>query len=245
MNHIAIRIATSVALACVGAAALSVPGLAQSAKKEREATIIVSGDGSADVIPDIATLTLIVIKQGETAEDTLKANNTVLAQVLANLKSLGIADRDLQTNGFSLQPTYSQTPSGGSATSQGITGYEVSNGLSVVVRDLSKLGDIVDRAVKLGVNHGSQITFSNDKPEAAIASARKSAVVEAINKARMLAEAAGVKIGRVIEISEISSTVTQPMFRSISAGASAGPIPFAAGENSYLVTVNVTFGIKG
>jgi len=222
------------------------PAAAQDTNVPREATIIVSGEGSANLAPDMAALTLSVVKQAKTAQEALAANNAALTQVLADLKGAGIAERDLQTNGFSIQPLYRPQPAGGGATPPEITGYEVNNGLAVRVRDLTKLGDIIDRSVKLGINRGGQVTFSNDNPDTAVGEARKAAVAEAIAKAKTLTDAAGVKLGRVIEISEnFSRPVPQPMYRAAAMSKDmAESVPVASGENSYSVTVNVTYAIN-
>ena len=220
---------------------------AQDANVPREATIIVSGEGSANLAPDMAALTLSVVKQAKTAQEALAANNAALTQVLADLKGAGIAERDLQTNGFSIEPRYRQLPNGATAVPPEIIGYEVNNGLAVRVRDLTKLGDVIDRSVKLGVNRGGQVNFGNDNPDAAVSEARKAAVAEAVAKARTLTEAAGVKLGRVIEISEYFARpmppVPQPMYRAAMA-KEADSTPIATGENNYSVTVNLTYAIS-
>jgi uncharacterized protein YggE len=234
------------AVSCTAVIAATAPVAAQETTAPREATIIVSGEGSAKLAPDMASLTLSVVKQAKTAEAALAANNAALTQVLADLKAAGIAERDLQTNGFSIQPLYRPQPAGGPATAPEITGYEVNNGLAVRVRDLARLGDVIDRSVKLGINRGGQVTFSNDNPDAAVDQARKAAVAEAIAKAKTLTEAAGVRLGRVIEISEnFSRPMPQPMYRAAPMSKDmAESTPIASGENSYSVTVNVTYGLE-
>ena len=110
---------------------------------------------------------------------------------------------------------------------------------------LAKLGEIIDSSVTLGVNQGGSIQFTNDKPEAVITEARKAAVVDAVAKAKVLAEAAGVEIGRIVEISENSGRPEpMPMLRSMAKDVSAESVPIATGEASYTVSVNVTFAIK-
>jgi uncharacterized protein len=114
------------------------------------------------------------------------------------------------------------------------------------VRDLGQLGEILDKSVTLGVNQGGGIEFTNDKPDAVITEARKAAVADAINKAKVLAEAAGVSLGRVIEIAEQPSRPEPiPVVRSMAKEfAAADSVPMATGENAYNVTVNVTFAVN-
>ncbi|MEH6635183.1 MAG: SIMPL domain-containing protein, partial [Halioglobus sp.] len=126
-----------------------------------------------------------------------------------------------------------------------IVGYTVRNSLSVRVRDISKVGVILDKSVTLGVNEGGSITFTNDDPSQAIEQARTRAVQEAMAKAKTLAQAAGVKVGRVLEISEQSfNPGPRPMMQAeMSMARSADAVPVATGENTYKVTVNVSFAI--
>lgn len=214
--------------------------------ERREATIMVSGEGEAAIAPDMAVISLAVMRDAETAGEALSANSAAMAEVLADLKAQGIADKDLQTTDFSIQPKYKQeTRTDGTYEAPVIVGYTVSNGLTVRVRDLAKLGEIIDRSVKLGVNQGGGISFTNDDPEAAVEAARKQAVEKAAAKAKTLTEAAGVKLGRVVEISE---NFARPMPQVYAAAPMAKmadeSVPIASGENLYTVTVNITYSIE-
>ncbi len=212
----------------------------------REAVIVVSGEGQSATAPDMAILSFSVVKDAKTAREALDANNKAMAEVLAALKTAGIAERDLQTSGFAINPqyVYPDNSDGGNRQPE-LTGYQVANSLTIRVRDLAKLGEIIDSSVTLGVNQGGSIQFTNDKPEAVITEARKAAVVDAVAKAKVLAEAAGVEIGRIVEISENSGRPEpMPMLRSMAKDVSAESVPIATGENSYTVSVNVTFAIK-
>lgn len=214
--------------------------------ERREATIMVSGEGEAAIAPDMAVISLAVMRDAETAGEALSANSAAMAEVLADLKAQGIADKDLQTTDFSIQPKYKQeTRTDGTYEAPVIVGYTVSSGLTVRVRDLAKLGEIIDRSVKLGVNQGGGISFTNDDPEAAVEAARKQAVEKAAAKAKTLTEAAGVKLGRVVEISE---NFARPMPQVYAAAPMAKmadeSVPIASGENLYTVTVNITYAIE-
>ena len=228
------------------AAALS-PAPAMAAEAElREATIIVSGEGEAVLAPDLAILSLSVLREAPTAGEALAANSEAMAGVIADLKAAGVEARDLQTSNFSISPRYRDSDDDDDKIMEPeIIGYSVTNGLTVRVRDLSKLGGIIDRSVTLGVNQGGNIVFTNDKPEAAINDARKTAAADAISKAKTLADAAGVKLGRVVEMSEnFARPMAQPLYRVAMAKEMSAPAPIESGENSYSVTVNVTFAIE-
>ena len=231
------------AILSLAAASSWTSGAAAQEPRPREALIQVSGEGEASVVPDMAVVSLSVVRNGETADAALSANSAAMKEVLAALKAEGIADRDIQTSNFSIYPQYRHAePKDGVVEPPKIIGYEVSNGVTLKIRDLDKLGGIIDKSVKLGVNQGGQIEFTNDNPKDAMKDARKAAVAEALDKARTLTEAAGVKLGRVIEISENTARPPQPMMRmAMAKDMAAESVPVAAGENTYRVTVNVTF----
>lgn len=228
-------------------AVLPMTAAAADDSRPREAVVMVSGEGQSAAAPDMAVLSLAVVKQAKTAREALDENNKAMAAVLAALKKEGIADRDLQTSGFSVQPQYNYPQSSdGQPKPPELIGYQVSNGLTVRVRDLGELGGLIDQAVTLGVNQGGDIQFTNDKPEAAMEAARKDAVAAAMKKAKTLTEAAGVKLGRVIEISESSvRPMPQPAYRATMAKeAGDSSVPIQGGENTYHVTVNLTFALE-
>lgn len=222
--------------------------LALANDKEPYPQIMVSGQGSAELAPDMALLQLTVTREAETARAALDANSVAMAEVLAALRAQGIAERDIQTANFSIQPryVYPKPKSGAESQAPRIVGYTVRNGLGVRVRDLGNLGAIIDRSVTLGVNEGGSITFTNDDPSAAVEQARIRAVKEAGAKAKTLASAAGVKLGRVLAISEQSfSPGPTPMMHSRAVMADAmESVPVAAGENSYKVSVNMAYAIE-
>ena len=220
---------------------------AQAEQQEPYPQIVVSGQGSADIAPDMAVLQLTVTREAQTARAALDANSAAMAEVLKALRAEGVAERDLQTSNFSIQPKYvypSQKSQDEDRTPR-IVGYTVRNGLSVRVRELAKLGSIMDKSVTLGVNEGGNILFTNDDPAAAIEQARAGAVADAMGKAKALAAAAGVKLGKVLELSEHSyQPGPVPMMKGeMMMARAADSVPVAAGENSYQVTVNMSYGI--
>ena len=221
---------------------------AQAEQQEPYPRIVVSGQGSADIAPDMAVLQLTVTREAETARAALDANSAAMAEVLKALRDEGIAERDLQTTNFSIQPkyVYPTQKSQGEDKSRRIVGYTVRNGLSVRVRELGKLGGIMDKSVTLGVNEGGNILFTNDDPAAAIAQARVRAVADAMDKAKALAAAAGVKLGKVLEISEQSyNPAPVPMMRSkVMMADAAESVPVAAGENHYEIVISLSYAIE-
>lgn len=217
-------------------------------ENEPVSRILVTGEGHAELAPDMAILTLTVTREAETARDALDANSVAMAEVLTAMKAAGIRENDLQTSGFSIQPRYFHPPvkPSGQREAPQIVGYTVRNSLTVRVRDISSVGTILDKSVSLGVNEGGNIRFTNEDPSGAITQARTRAVNNAMAKAKTLADAAGVKTGRILEISEHSSN-PRPMYMAqadMSLARSGGAVPVATGENSYEVMVNISIEIN-
>ena len=208
--------------------------------------ISVIGEGEAPARPDMAVLTLGVTREAPTAREALDANSNAMAAVIASMKAEGIEERDLQTSNFSVNPVYAYPDQNQPDRQPKITGYQVNNTLSVRLRDVAKVGAILDKAVTLGVNQGGGISFTNDDPAATLTEARKRAVKDAMDKARTLAEAAGVNLGRIVEMSE-QNFREPPMpyaMKSMARDAEAQSVPVEAGENVYRVQVSVTFEIS-
>lgn len=230
------RISTTLALTL----ALAAPGAALAAEHEPAPRIVVTGEGEMAVKPDLAILTLTVMREAPTASEALTADNKAMGDVITALKTAGIADRDLQTANLSIAPRYSTVTPHKPDEPAKIVAYQVANTLTVRVRDIGKVGGVIDRAVKLGVNEDGAIDFANDDPSAATTEARKRAVADAVKKAHTLAEAAGVKVGKVLQISE-QAYAPRPLPMRAKTFAAAEAVPVAPGENDYRVTVSMTF----
>jgi uncharacterized protein YggE len=216
-------------------------GIAQETPQPR---INVTGEGEAAVAPDMAILMLTVMREGDTARAALDDANAAMNEVLAAMREAGIEGRDLQTSGLQISPRYVY-PQDGQGQPR-ITGYEVSNTLTVRVREIANVGEILDRSVTLGVNQGGNITFTNDDPKGALEEARRAAVADAMARAETLADAAGITLGPIVELSEVSRRpqpipVAQAAMRMEAASDAA--VPVEAGENLYRVEVSVSFSI--
>jgi uncharacterized protein len=245
MFHPVLRAAViAPAIALGAAAAMTAPVSAQSV--DTRAIINVSASGKTALAPDIATLNLMVLREAATARDALTANNAAMAEVLSAMKAFGIEDRDLQTSGFSINPMFVYPKADEPQVPPKIVGYQVQNGLAVRVRDLGKLGEVLDKAVSLGVNSGGNVAFGNDNPDEALQAARVTAMKNAVNKAKILVETAGGTLGKIVSISEnFEQPYPQPIMAKAMAADMAMPesVPVAGGENIYSVTVNVAFEI--
>ncbi|MFN3724573.1 MAG: SIMPL domain-containing protein [Paracoccaceae bacterium] len=201
--------------------------------------ITVTGEGVVDGIPDIATLSLGVTTMGDTAAAAMAANTKALSAVMARLKAAGIADRDMQTTNLSINPNWSGYDGG---QRQRIDGYTASNQLTVRIRALDGLGEVLDAAIQDGANTLNGLSFGLSEPRPAMDAARKAAVEDARARATLLVEAAGVTLGRIMSITEGGGySQPQPMFRQ--AADSAGAVPVAAGEVATSASVTIVFEI--
>jgi uncharacterized protein len=213
--------------------------------ERKEPVISVTGEGDAAVAPNLAIISLGVAETRKTAREALDVANGAMSAVIDALKKQGIAPRDLQTSGLSIQAQYSYPQNeDGTPKLPVLTGYMVSNTLTVRIRDLAKVGAIIDQAVSLGVNQGGDIRFTNEDPASTVTEARTEAVKNAIDKARTLADAADVKLGRILEITEAADPGDpRPLMSARMAKEAADAVPVEAGESNYSVNVTVTFAI--
>jgi hypothetical protein len=158
------------------------------------------------------------------------------------LKANRIADKDIQTSNFSVRPEYRRNQRG--AQQPEVVGYHVSNQLTARVRDLPALGSILDALVQAGSNQISGITFGIDDETGVLNQARNRAIVNARAQAELYAQAAGVKVGRVISISEQGTIQPrpQPMFRAMAVAESA--VPVATGEQELGATIQMVFELQ-
>ena len=229
----------------LAAATAILPFGAAAQEDYRGPHVTVVGEGEASVAPDMAIVTLAVMREANTARGALDENNAAMASVTAAMKEAGIEPRDLQTAGLRIEPRYVY-PQNGENEAPRIVGYQVVNTLTVRVRDLTKLGEIIDSSVTLGVNQGGGITFVNDDPDATMTEARKLAVEDALVRARALADAAGVELGRILEIAERAPPSPPIPYdgRALRMEAADASVPIETGENTYRVEVSVTFELN-
>lgn len=245
MPRLSMKILSLAAFGALSAASLTPNvALAQEVLANRPA-ISVTGEATEALAPDMALVNLAVVRTEATARAALDGTNKAMADVLAAMKQAGVADKDLQTSGFFIQAQYDYS-SDNDGKPPKLLGYQVGNTLTVRLRDLSKLGALLDTSVTLGVNQGGDIRFLNDKPEAAMDKARAEAVRDALAKAKILADAAGVDLGDVLEIDDnVAVAEPVPMARmSMAAKESSDAVPVATGENSYRASVSVKIAIK-
>lgn len=212
-------------------------------------TIAIEGHGEVYAAPDMATVNSGVTSQGATAREALDANTTAMNELIAALKDAGIEARDIQTSGFSVNPNYvysDERDANGYSLPPRINGYQVSNSVTVVVRDLADLGSILDKSVTVGANTVNGVSFSVADPSELLDQARKAAFADARRKAELYAEVAGENLGDLLSISEQQSynaPQPYPMYARAEMAAAA-PVPVEAGEMSFAVSVNVSWDLN-
>lgn len=235
-----------IVFAALLAAAPAAPALAQEA--DEPGLITINGTGEVVAAPDMAIVSSGVVTDGNTAREALTANTEAMAALIEVLRGAGIEARDIQTSGFSVQPNYvysNERDESGYQRPPKIVGYRVSNNVSVRVRDLEILGTVLDRAVTVGANTISGISFAVAETGELMDDARKAAVADAIARAELLTGAAGVGLGKIRMISEQGGARPQPvlMERLAMAADAAAPVPVEAGELTFSVTVSIQWEI--
>jgi len=211
-----------------------------------ETTLSVDAEGMVSADPDIAYITTGVETEAATAQAAMAANRQAMNGVFDVLREAGIADRDMQTSNFRIYPRYDYVEERDGKTRRErreLQGYNVSNQLTVKVRDLDALGPTLDALVEAGGNTFSGLRFALDDDTAALNEAREAAVKSALSRAELLAGAAGYRVGRIVTMSErTSGNGPQPMAMMARAeSADMAPTPIASGEVNYTANVSVTF----
>jgi uncharacterized protein YggE len=216
--------------------------MAGAAMAQDAATITVVGDGQVNAAPDMATIMLGVNSQAETAKAAMDQTSVGVEALLATLGEAGIAPRDVQTTGLSLNPIWDQSSLNSDPPK--VTGFNADNSVTVRVRAIDTLGNVLDSVLVAGANTFNGLTFGLQDPEPRLDEARQAAVADARRKAELIAEAAGVSLGSLASITEVTGMQgPQPMFRR-EALMSADAVPVAAGETTVTAQVTIVWTIE-
>ena len=203
--------------------------------------ISVIGEATISVPPDLAQIDSGVTTEAKTARDASDANNKAMNGVLQALKNAGIAERDIQTSRLSLSPQYANTGPNRNGPPV-VSGYRASNRVTVKLRDVSKVANIIDALVAAGANDIGGIHFAVSNPSKLLDEARPKAIADARRKAEIYAKAAGVTLGDPVSISEGGAMPPMPMVRKASMDFAAAPV--APGEETLHINVSVSWAIK-
>lgn len=214
---------------------------AELARTTQGGTLLsVSAQAEARRVPDIASVSAGVVVQAPDASAAMRANAGQMTRVIAAIRKAGIAERDIQTSGINLNPQFryddGQPPV--------ITGYQASNTVQLTVRDLSRLGPILDALVAVGANQINGPSLDVDDKQSAYDEARRSALEEARQRARMYADALGMRVRRIVSISEGGSVGPPVPMMAMARMEKSSDTPVSPGENTLSANLDVVFELE-
>ena len=220
--------------------ALVLPAAAAPAQEAAgPARLSVEGTGQVSLAPDMASVTLGVVTEGDSAAAALAANSARMERALAGLAAAGIAERDIRTTRIDLSPRWTRG-TGSLGQAPRIDGFTAANAVEVRVRDLDALGAVV----RAGANDIRGIRFGLPDETAALDRARELAVADARRKAALYAAAAGLTLGPVIEMAEQGAAEPWPRpMMEASMAADAAPVPVAGGEMTVSARIGMVFAL--
>lgn len=238
---VAVLCSVTVALAVVAAAGGRTPTLialpSANASSAPSTGILTSGDATVSKKPDLATVSAGVQSQASTAAAAQTDLAGKIAKLVARIKGLGVPDADLSTSGYWVGPVY--TPDG-----QTITGYRANVQLVAKWHNVDTVGKALDAIVQEGGATNVSVGFGLNDPKTAEAEARSLAIADARSRAQAMASAAGVKLGPVVRVSDLSTSARPPYPYSAAAGAPASVVTqVPVGQMDVQVTVEVDFAL--
>jgi uncharacterized protein len=202
--------------------------------------VVVTGEGSVGVAPDVVQIRSGVTTQGKTVREATETNSKTMAALLTALTESGIPQKDVRTAQLSIQPVYASQDSG---KEQKLVGYNVVNHVSAKIKHIEKLGDVLDRLIAAGATDVWNVEFLVSDPTKALDQAREAAIADARRKAEVYARAAGVTLGKVISIEEESGSSAPMPMRALAQPAPSTRMPVAPGENTLRAVVTLGFEI--
>jgi uncharacterized protein YggE len=229
------------------ASAAGLPAAAEAQQASITQTIAgtrldINATGEVTRVPDVAIISAGVVTRSATASAAMQENAERMERVIAALKRAGIADRDIQTSNVNLNPEYkyveNQPPQ--------LVGYSASNQVTIRFRDIRNSGRILDALVSQGANQINGPNLTVDKPEAALDEARAKAIANARARADLYARALGLKVVRVVSVSESGGNypVPPPMPMYARTEAASAKTPIEPGEQKLQVNLSVTFELR-
>ena len=215
-------------------------------------TIAVSETGEVYAKPDLALTTFSVITEAKTVDQALSENTKNMNAVIDSIKKQGVEDKDIKTTRFNISPRYEYQKVGTEIYpyppgKRVLVGYEVTQSLEVKIRDLTKIGDIIQEATVAGANQVGDLQLTIDKQDELKAQARKEAIKKAKTKAEELASQLGIKLVRITNFSEgISVPFYYGLKEAVGIGGEVVPQSpkIETGENKIAVTVTITYEIR-
>lgn len=229
---------------CIAASSLSVQALSAD-ESTPSAQLVVIGEAQVSTQPDKAVITLGARHSAKNAADALSKTNDAVAAILSRMTKMGVDSKDMQTSSLNLNPIWGKSSRYEDGEFVPPIGFEASNTVHVTIRDLSKLGEVLDKVARDGANSFSGFRFGLIDPQPAQDEARKGAILDARRKGELYAAAAGVTLGEVLLITEDlngGSGFPPPVMEM--AAARSGGVPIAQGDVTQSASVKVIFAIK-
>lgn len=207
-------------------------------------TVSVSAEGKVTVSPDIAKLSFSVVSEGTDPESLTQDNIKKMNSAIDFIKSQGVDSKDIKTVQYDLSPRYEYNEE---KKRSFISGYQMTQTVLIKIRDLTKPAKILGGLPELGINQINSITFEIDEPEKYLAEARNQAFAKAGQKAKEMAGANNVKLGKIINFSEYQGGGPIPYYETLGMGG-AGAIKSAPsiqpGSQEITVSVSITYELK-
>lgn len=220
-----------------------IPFSVSSVTTQKSDTFNVTGEGKSILKPDTASITAGISVQAQTVKAAQDQINSTINRVSEAVKKIGVDSKDIQTANYNVYPTYDY-----SGSTKRITGYSASTNLSIKVRNLDSINNVIDAATENGANQVSGLSFDADDKTEAENDAREKAVAEAKSKAEQAARIAGFRLGRIINYSENFGGFPQPIsiMRGLAkeAGAPAPDTQVEPGSQDVTVVVTLSYEIQ-
>jgi uncharacterized protein len=210
-------------------------------------TLTAVGQGKVFLVPDVAYVTIGVHSEAATVAAALKDNNTQAQAIQKALTALGVDTKDIQTSAFNVYPQQQPNPKAlpGSTDTQTVTTYAVDNTVNVTVRDLNKLGTLLDNVVSSGANTIHGVQFDALDKSKAMADARKLAIQDAKNQAQEIATDSGVQLGNIMTLNVNTGNVPGPIYAGKGGFAAAdASVAVSSGQLQITADANIVYEIK-
>lgn len=219
-------------------------------------TVTINGKGEIFAVPDVAEFSFSVVESGATVADAQGKATTKMNNILEAIKAMNIEEKDIKTTGYNSYPKYEYRSAGACTevycppSRQVLTGYEVSQSVSIKVRNTDIAGEALTKVGGLGASNISGLNFVTDDIESVKAEARDIAIKDAKEKAKILAKSLGVRLGDIISYSEYGD-YPQPYYYGMGSAEAksmdavmAVPPELPVGENQIISNVSITYEVK-
>ena len=238
-RNILMILASLLVITSLAACGATVP--VSSAANAQVRTLSSSGNGTVYLTPDVAYIYVGVRAEADEVSTALNNNNVQANAVAQTIKDMGVEDKDIQTTSFNVYPMQDYGPDGTVSRKY----YVVENTVYITVRDLSKLGTLIDAVVQSGANTINSVSFDVQDKESAIAEARDLAIADAMDEAQAIAIASGVKLGELQSVSVYANDMPTSVYDA-KGGAYAvqSSVPVSAGQLVITANANMTYEIK-